>query len=72
LALPIKRFWLLDKNISRLAAVDRLQSLDLLIASQGKEGYDDMRRRLVHEIGTVTLEAPKLDRRGLDFLKNMQ
>jgi len=71
LAMPIKRFWLLEKNISRLEALDGIRQLDITVASQGKEGYEDMHRQLKGQIGLITVVTPELDKRGLEGLRNM-
>lgn len=69
--MPVKRFWLFDKNVSRIEATDSIQTLDLMVASGSNEGYKDMHERLKQQIGTVALEAPKLDSEGLAGLKDM-
>ncbi len=69
--MPVKRFWLFDKNASRIEATGYIQILDLMVASRDKDSYKDMHTSLKLQIGVVTLEAPKLDSVGLAGLKGM-
>lgn len=49
-----------------------MQTLDAQVASQSKDGYEDMHQRLKQILGTVAEATPELDRKGLDSLKNLQ
>jgi len=69
--MPVKRFWLFDKNVSRIEATESIQTLDLIVASRDQDNYKDMHERLKQQIGVVALEAPKLDSEGLAGLKDM-
>jgi len=69
--MPVKRFWLFDKNVSRIEATGSIQTLDLMVASGSKDGYEDMHERLKQQIGVIALEAPKLDSEGLAGLRDM-
>lgn len=69
--MPVKRFWLFDKNVSRIEATENIQTLDLIVASRDNGTYKDMHYRLKEQIGVIALEAPKLDSEGLAGLKNM-
>ena len=69
--MPVKRFWLFDKNVSRIEATENIQTLDLIVASRDKDNYKDMHKSLKQQIGVVALEAPKLDSAGLAGLKGM-
>jgi len=69
--MPVKRFWLFDKNVSRIEATENIQTLDLIVASREKDIYKDMHESLERQIGVVALEAPKLDSKGLAGLKNI-
>lgn len=69
--MPVKRFWLFDKNVSRIEATEHIQTLDLIVASRDNNNYKDMHRNLKQQIGVVALEAPKLDSKGLAGLKDM-
>lgn len=69
--MPVKRFWLFDKNVSRIEATESLQTLDLMVASGDNEAYKDMHTRLRQQLGVIALEAPKLDSEGLAGLKGM-
>lgn len=71
LSMPVKRFWLFDKNVSRIEATESIQTLDLMVSSRDNDNYNDMHRRLRQQLGVVVLEAPKLDSEGLSGLKNM-
>lgn len=69
--MPVKRFWLFDKNVSRIEATENIQTLDLIVASRDNGTYKDMHYRLKEQIGVIALEAPKLDSEGLAGLKDM-
>ena len=69
--MPVKRFWLFDKNVLRIEATESIQTLDLIVSSRDKDNYKDMHERLKQQIGVVALEAPKLDSKGLAGLKDM-
>lgn len=69
--MPVKRFWLFDKNVSRIEATESILILDLIVSSRDNESYKDMHRRLKEQIGVIALEAPELDSEGLAGLKGM-
>ena len=69
--MPVKRFWLFDKNVSRIEATENIQTLDLIVASRHNDNYKDLHAHLQRQIGVVALEAPKLDSEGLSGLKEM-
>lgn len=69
--MPVKRFWLFDKNVPRIEATEHMQTLDLIVASRDQKTYKEMHMRLKEQIGTIAMEAPKLDSKGLDGLRNM-
>lgn len=69
--MPVKRFWLFDKNVSRIEATENIQTLDLIAASRDDKNYKDMHESLKQQIGLVALEAPKLDSKGLAGLKSI-
>ena len=69
--MPVKRFWLFDKNVSRIEATESIQTLDLIVASRDNDNYKNMHERLRQQLGTIALEAPKLDSEGLAGLKNI-
>jgi len=70
--MPVERFWLLEKNISRIQAAQNLERLNIQAASQSKDGYEATHMRFTQEIGVVAQSQPKLDRKGLGKLKNLQ
>lgn len=72
LQMPIDQFWLIEKNIARIEATQTIRRLDVAVASQSSEGYKNYHAGLVREIGSVVVETPKLDKRGLDALKGMK
>ena len=65
-------FWLLEKNISRLKAEDGLRQLDIGASVQSAEGYKALSEAYTREIGVQVIEQPKLDRQGLNTLKQLQ
>lgn len=70
--MPIDRFWLIEKNISRIEAYQTMQRLDVNVASQHKDSYRDMHENLKRIIGVVAMDTPKLDKKGLQGLKGLQ
>ena len=84
LKLPIKHFWLLNKNIDRLAAEEDQRQLMLLVAAQSEKGHDAFVENARKTIGDVVVydedalaqeqiaraEAER-DREGLMALKGM-
>jgi len=78
LDLPIRAFWLFNKNVDRIRAESDLRELQVAANSQSQEGYTSARERLVLELGPVdTGGAPDprkavRDREGLAALKAMQ
>lgn len=71
LLMPVKRFWLFDKNVSRMEAAETLLDLDRTVAASSTEGYKDMHERLKQQLGVIALDAPKLDSAGLAGLASM-
>jgi len=70
--MPIERFWVFEKNISRIQASKNLERLNIQAAAQGKDSYSDLHARYTHEVGVVSQQQPKLDRKGLSSLKELQ
>ena len=72
LQMPIDRFWVFEKNISRIQASKNLERLHIQAGSQSKDGYESLHSRFTEEVGVVALRTPKLDREGLDNLRALQ
>ena len=78
LGLPIRAFWLFNRNIDRLRAETDLRELCVAANSQSTDGVNATRERLVLELGVVdTGGAPDprnmvRDREGLLALKALQ
>lgn len=51
--MPVRRFWLLEKNITRLQAERDLRQLPIASAPNSQEGYRELTNRLSAEIGSV-------------------
>lgn len=70
--MPIERFWLFEKNITRLQATANMERLNVQAASQSKKGYEELHERYKEEVGVVSRQQPKLDSEGLNKLKDLQ
>jgi hypothetical protein len=53
LQMPLRRFWLLDKNITRLQAERELRQLPVMAATNGGDLVKVLADRLSQELGTV-------------------
>jgi len=71
--MPIKTFWIFLENINRLLAERDLRSLSVNTVSQSadSETYEKYKKGLLAEIGNTTQVKEKLDRAGLNQLKQM-
>ena len=56
--MPVRAFWLMSSNIRRVRANEDVRSLMIASAAQSAEGIEDVRERLILEIGTVVTEPP--------------
>lgn len=86
LTMPAMRFWLLHRNIDRIAAEEHLRLLDVGIGSQSGEGFKETNKNLRAQMGDVVkykgalvigpdevrLEVEQPDRAGLAMLKLTQ
>jgi len=77
MALPIKAFWLMNRNIDRIAARQDLRRLSIAMCAQSSEAANHLRESLNAEGGTVVktrqedpLEA-KRDEQGFAELKRL-
>lgn len=74
LEMPIRAFWLMSGNVRRLRAHSDVRSLMVASAAQSPEGIDEVRERLVLEIGEVAKEPPtsvERDEAGFEELRAM-
>jgi hypothetical protein len=77
LEMPVRIFWVLERQISRIQADSDLRHLALLAASHGGENFQTTHARLVAELGTVAAKTTagimnvKLDEAGLQELQGM-
>lgn len=69
--LPLVAFWGLNKSLDRLRAEEDIRALQngLVAVSRSEESIKTYRKQLQSEMGTVYVQAPKLDRAGLHALK---
>lgn len=70
---PIRVFWIMSRNVSRIQAEEELRMLPLhtAVASSDPKAVKNLRDMLTAEIGTVVVREEKLDREGLNRLKMM-
>ncbi|MCG5512861.1 hypothetical protein [Ectothiorhodospira shaposhnikovii] len=75
LAMPVRRFWLMNANINRIQAEGDLRQLVLLTTAQAADGdvREKQRQALVAEMGNVMVmnRREELDRSGLELLRAM-
>ena len=71
--MPIRRFWLLHKNVARIAAEEQMQSLTTAsAASSSDESVKEYRDQLVIAMGEVsTVVDNDRDESGVEMLKMM-
>lgn len=75
--LPIRVFWLMNGNISRILAEKDIRSLEVGIASQSADGSSAVRKHLVIEMENKNPEdvlaiSEERDEEGFNELKMMQ
>lgn len=68
--MPIKRFWLLNQSIERIEAQRAIRNLTVAAAAQGSA--TEVRDAFLAEMGAVVIGAAKMDKEGLNSLKQMQ
>lgn len=76
--MPIKAFWLVNRNINRLLAEKDIRHLNVANAAMSADSANQCRELLVDELGEVfkvdqmaiALEA-KPDRDGIEFLRRL-
>ena len=81
LKMPLRRFWLLNKNIDRLRAEEDHRQITLLLSAASGEHASKLMGRLEKQVGTVvefdqgkaalTQANAERDRDGLMALKGM-
>lgn len=51
--LPIRAFWLMDRNIPRIQATEDMRALEVSTSTQSSEGFTAHRDKLLKETGEV-------------------
>ena len=77
--MPVTTFWMLNRNVDRLTAERGLRDVALMAASQSSEGVKEVIEGLKKQMGSPIKfeehapprETPKLDREGLNSLKDL-
>lgn len=69
LALPLKTFWSLNRQVSRLRAEEDIRSMGNTSAVNSAEGFEARMRNLQSEIGTPSLVVKRLDEDAFMRLK---
>lgn len=69
--LPIRTFWLLETNISRLRAEEDLRHIRLLVSQHQSESLNELTSSLAADMGATVIAAPKRDEGGFSRLKDM-
>lgn len=58
LATPVKTFWLLSRNVSRIQAENDQRQLSVMTSSQSGEGWKALTAALKNEVGEVARQDP--------------
>ena len=70
--MPVRRFWMLHRNITRIQAEEDLRQLTTVNAAQSPEAAKDYRQQLIVAIGEVsTVVDNERDEAGIENLKIM-
>lgn len=70
--MPVRRFWLLHRNVTRIQAEEDLRQLTTVNAAQAPEAAKEYREQLVLQIGeTSTIVDNTRDESGIQALKMM-
>ncbi|HYG86989.1 MAG TPA: hypothetical protein VD978_12085 [Azospirillum sp.] len=70
MSLPIRAFWLLNRNIDRLTAEEDMRAMTNTLCAQSGEGYRLHAAALSEQMGQVVLVIDTTyDRQGLNELK---
>lgn len=69
--MPIRRFWLLESNVSRISAERDLRALQVSMGSQHGDSARTLTEGLARELGVVVV-TEELDRSGVGLLRSMQ
>lgn len=70
--LPIRTFWAMEANISRLMAEEDMRMIRLLASAQAPKAAEEVSRQLAQEMGTVVIERAVRDEDGFKRLKGMR
>lgn len=71
---PIKEFWIINRNINRLVAEERLLTMDVMAAAMSgtKETYQAARADLLNEMGEVVKQNSEyVDPDGIETLRRL-
>lgn len=66
LKLPLKTFWLLNRQLNRLRAEEDLRRLKISVASGSEEGFNTAHGELVKELGSPVIMEDKPNDTVLD------
>lgn len=69
--MPVRRFWLMNRNINRIQAENDVRMVTVMNAAQSQEGAKEYRESLIEEMGDVARAEAVRDEAGVDRLKNM-
>ncbi len=79
LQMPVRRFWLLHKNVDRIAAEEDIRVAAIAASVQSGESFNELMNGLRKQMGEVVIidrisqaMTEKLDRVGLAMLKGMK
>ena len=72
LDMPLRRFWLLHRNIDRIAAEEGQRALHIAAMSQSGEGYSDLMEKLQERVGEVVVFDEDTTEQELKFIPNAE
>jgi len=72
LELPLKTFWMMSNNVSRLRAEEDIRALSVSAGSASEKGFEQSQEALKREMGEV-FKRPKhmIERQGINELKEI-
>lgn len=73
LDLPLRAFWLMSNNITRLSAEEDIRRLSVTAAAPSEKGFKQVNEQLRHEMGEVFVKHEHVEaEEGLNELRKLQ
>lgn len=58
LSMPARRFWLMERNISRIQSANDLRTINATAAASSEKAYSEVTDRLREDLGEVSKVIP--------------